>query len=182
MRFVYILIDLNNKPTWFKSVNPAETVPALDVGDRVIGDSYDIVRFLEETFPSPPLDLPGNKEAEEVTGNVYKVFSAWAKNSNASKNAELEAKFTAELKKIDDFLSKSKHAFLCRDSWSIADCVLMPRLYHLTTVARHYKKYTEFEKMSSLWGYMVRAYATREWKETDYPPEYILADWAKYFK
>ena len=182
MRSTYILIDLHNKPKWFWDVNPAGSVPVLDVGDRVIGDSYEIVRFLDKTYPVPPLDVTGNEEAEQVTGDVFNVFSAWAKNTDSSKNAELEANVTAELEKIDEFLGKSSGAFLCGDMWSIADCALLPRLHHITTIAKHYLKYDKFENMTYLSAYMSQAFATDVWKATNYPPEYILTVWAKFFE
>lgn len=61
-----ILIDLANKPEWYKKIN--SSVPAVEFGDRVIGDSYEIVKYLDETYPDPPLQPHNNKEAEEVTG------------------------------------------------------------------------------------------------------------------
>lgn len=178
----YIIIDLHNKPKWFLEVNPAGSTPALQFGDRVIGDSYEIVQYLEKTYPNPSLNLPGNKEAEEATGTVFSAFSEWAKNSDTSKDAELESKFTSELEKVDKFLEKSPGAYLCDDTWSIADCVLVPRLYHLTTVARHYKKYTKFEGMPHLMRYMETAFSSEVFKATDYPREWILVGWAKYFQ
>lgn len=63
-----VLINLSTKPEWFKKLNPAGTVPVLEFGNETICDSYEAVRYLDKTHPNPPLDLPGNKEAEEVTG------------------------------------------------------------------------------------------------------------------
>ena len=88
------------------SINPTRTVPALDVGDRVIGDSSEIVHYLDHTHPSPPLDVPGNTEAEAATGQVFNVFSAWAKNKGVENEEELRAKFTAELEKIEQYIAK----------------------------------------------------------------------------
>ena len=88
------------------SVNPAGTVPTLDVGEKMIGDSYEIVRYLDRTHPSPPLDLPGNSEAEAATGQLFNVFSAWAKNKEADKEEELRGNFIAELQKVEQFLAK----------------------------------------------------------------------------
>ena len=178
----YILIDLKNKPKWYLDVNPAGSVPALQFGDQVIGDSYKIVEYMDKTYPNPPLNLPGNKEAEEATSNVFSTFSAWVKNDDASKDSELEANTTAELQKLDQFLGKSPGAYLCGDSWAIADCVLVPRLYHLTTVARHYKKYTKYESMPNLMKYMDTAFSSDVFKATDYPREWILPGWAKFFQ
>ena len=86
------------------SVNPAGTTPTLDTGDKTIGDSGDIVRYLDQTYPSPSLDPPGNTEAEAVTGQVFSVFLAWVKNKEEGKAVEPRDKFVGELEKIDKFL------------------------------------------------------------------------------
>lgn len=61
-----ILIDLDNKPTWYKDINTS--VPTLEYDGKFITDSYQILQYLDETYPDPPLNPPNNKEAEEVTG------------------------------------------------------------------------------------------------------------------
>ena len=63
-----VLIDLTNKPSWYKDINAAGSVPTLEFDGRVITDSYEIVKYLDETYPDPPLEPHNNKEAEEVTG------------------------------------------------------------------------------------------------------------------
>jgi len=178
----YILIDLGNKPKWFLTLNPAGTAPTLQFGDQVIADSREIVLHLDATHPEPSLQPPGNKEAEEVTGNIFNVFSAYAKHFKEPGAKEAEANFTAELQKIDKFLEQGKGPFLCGASWSVADCSLVPRLYHISTVAEHYMDYTKHKDMPHLMKYMQHTFATEEFKQTDYPPEWILVGWAKYFK
>lgn len=62
-----VLINLSDKPEWFKKLTPAGSVPVLEFGNETITDSMEAVRYLDKTHPTPPLDLPGNKEAEEAT-------------------------------------------------------------------------------------------------------------------
>ena len=73
MNTTLVLIDLANKPEWFKKFNPAGSVPVLEFGNETIADSYQAVRHLETTHPSPALDLPGNKQAEEATCELHAV-------------------------------------------------------------------------------------------------------------
>ena len=75
-----ILIDLNNKPEWYKKLNPAGTVPTLEFDDQTINDSYEILEYLDTTYPDPPLNPPSNKEAEEITGMCVTIIypSIWA--------------------------------------------------------------------------------------------------------
>lgn len=182
VRATYILIDLKNKPKWYFDVTSAGTAPALQFGDKVIADSYEIVQYLDATYPEPSLKPSGNEEAEEMTKNVFSLFSAWAKSSKEPGAKDAEAKFTAELQKINDFLGRGKGPLLCGSSWSVADCALVPRLYHISNVAEHYLQYTQYKSMKNLMAYMDYAFSTPEFKATDYKPEWILEGWAKYFQ
>lgn len=178
----YVLIDLSNKPKWFSTVNPAGTVPALSYGDHIITESADMVEYLDATYPSPSLKPQGNQEAEEVTKNVFGLFIAWVKQYKDSNTGQAEADFTAELHKIDSFLAKSGGPMLCGREWSVADCTMVPRLYHITAVASHFMAYSKYKDMPNLSKYMQYAFSTDEFGATNYPPEWILPGWAKYFK
>lgn len=179
----YILIDLQNKPQWFIDIFPAtKSTPSIRYGDVLIGDSYDIVQHLDKTHPSPSLKPPGNDEAEKATGNIFNAFGAWAKGNKLENVKELEAAFVAELKKIDHFLSESSGPFLCGESWSVADCALVPRLYHIDTVAKHFLHFNQMDSFRHIKQYMEHTFSSKEFKETDYPQEWILTGWSKYFK
>lgn len=176
----YILINLSNKPKWYLTVNPAGTAPALAFGDRTITESSEIVQYLDSTYPSPSLKPKGTEEAESVTGNIFNLFSAWAKHFKDSSASQ--ADFTAELQKIEAFLAKGTGPLLCGAAWSVADCSLVPRLYHITAVADHFMHYSKLKDMPNLARYMQYAFSTDEFTATDYPREWILKGWAKYFQ
>jgi len=182
VRATYTLVDLKNKPKWFFELNPAGTAPTLQAGSKIIADSYEIVQYMDATHPEPSLKPQGNQEAEDVTGSIFSVFSAWAKSCKDPGAQEAEDKFTAELQKIDKFLEQKGGPFLCGESWSVADCSLVPRLYHITTVAEHFLGYSKHKTMKNLVAYMSHAFSTPEFKATDYKPEWILEGWAKYFQ
>lgn len=180
-----MLINLSNKPKWYFTVNPAGSAPALQYGDNTIGDSAEIVQYLDATYPSPSLKPKGNTEAEQATGNIFNLFYAWVKDfkdPSASEAAKLaEANFTAELLKIDSLLGGSDGPLICGKSWSVADCSLVPRLYHISTVAEHFMEYSKHKEMPNLAKYMNHVFSTEEFKATDYPKQWILAGFAKYF-
>ena len=114
------------------------------------------------------------------SGSIFTLFSNWVKIKDESTEKDRREKFTEGLRKMDTFLSKTTSAFLCSDQWSIADCVLVPRLYHIFVVATNKMDYHEFDKMPNLKGYMEHAFSSDIFKATDYPIEYILHGWAKY--
>ncbi|XP_064397323.1 uncharacterized protein LOC135344129 [Halichondria panicea] len=176
----YTLIELSKKPQWFLALTPGGSVPVLQYGDTVNGDSYEIVQYLDATYPEPSLKPPGNEEAEKATGDIFNKFSAWAKHFKDPNAQEAKDAFVAEMKKVDDFVSKSG-PLLCGSPWSVADCALVPRLYHMQTVADHFMGY-KIDQFNNVKRYMDYSFATEEFKQTDYPREWILTGWAKYFK
>lgn len=178
-----VLVDLSNKPAWFLELTPAGSVPVLRTTDgRIITNSAEIVEHVDETYRDPSLKPEGWKAALDGTDNIFNEFSKYAKHfKGAANKEELEKAFTEELKKIDALLAKGPGPLLCGAAWSVPDCYLLPRLYHIRAVAQHYMKYTAFSDMPALLRYMEHGFSSAEFKDTSYPEDYILQGWAKYF-
>ncbi|KAM1489579.1 hypothetical protein ACFX15_031915 [Malus domestica] len=62
-------IDLENRPAWYKEkVYPGNKVPSLEHNGKVIGESLDLIKYLESNFEGPslvPNDDPGRKKFGE---------------------------------------------------------------------------------------------------------------------
>jgi stringent starvation protein A len=63
-------VDLANKPTELKALNPAGGVPVLVDGDRVVPDSLRILEYLDERYPAPLL-LPPPGPARDAVKALY---------------------------------------------------------------------------------------------------------------
>jgi glutathione S-transferase len=62
------LIQPGEKPTELLGANQRGTVPVLVDGDRVLADSWDILEYLEERWPEPPVfPAPPGREAVKAT-------------------------------------------------------------------------------------------------------------------
>ncbi|CAN0926769.1 Glutathione S-transferase L1, partial [Linum grandiflorum] len=48
-------INLEDKPSWYKQVNPQGKVPALEHNGKIIVESLDILRYVDTNFEGPPL-------------------------------------------------------------------------------------------------------------------------------
>lgn len=66
-------VNLKNKPSWLFELHPEGKVPALDIGDRVITESLDIVEYLDENYPEPPL-RSGDSQQREKDNQVLQLF------------------------------------------------------------------------------------------------------------
>jgi glutathione S-transferase len=67
-----ILIELYNKPEWYKELVPTTLVPAIsfNAGAEVVWESKDILLALEERFPDAPPLLPTDPEARKEVSSL----------------------------------------------------------------------------------------------------------------
>lgn len=102
-------IDLGNRPAWYKEkVYPGNKVPALEHNGKVIGESLDLIKYVNDNFEGPSL-FPSEPEkkafGEELlsyvdtfTGEVYTSFKGDPVKDSASAFDQLEK----ALQKFDD--------------------------------------------------------------------------------
>mmetsp|Transcript_16041 Transcript_16041/g.19283 ORF Transcript_16041/g.19283 Transcript_16041/m.19283 type:complete len:465 (-) Transcript_16041:87-1481(-) len=137
------LISLQNKPDWYKELVPSALVPAvLFHGDddkperRLVWESLDILKALDEEFPSTPkmvLDTPEYQEATEMLDALNTAgFTYVYANRNASlTEADKEARrmeFFDELDKLDSALGKSNGPFRLGEDFTGLDAIMVPTL------------------------------------------------------
>ncbi|CAN1304523.1 Glutathione S-transferase L3 [Linum perenne] len=79
---------LQDRPTWYKEkVYPANKVPALEHNGKIIGESLDLIKYLDSNFEGPsliPEDRSKRKFADELlsscdtfVGSVYSSFKEY---------------------------------------------------------------------------------------------------------
>lgn len=79
-------VNLKNKPSWLFELHPEGKVPALDIGDRIITESLDIVEYLDEQYPDPPL-RSGDGQLREKDNQVLQLFGKVRASSGAKEQA-----------------------------------------------------------------------------------------------
>ncbi|CAH8371199.1 unnamed protein product [Eruca vesicaria subsp. sativa] len=103
-------IDLPNKPAWFKEkVNPANKVPALEHNGKIIGESLDLIKYVDINFDGPslyPLDPEKRDFGEDMlkyvdTTFIKNVFASF-KGDPAKDTASVFDHLENALKKFDD--------------------------------------------------------------------------------
>lgn len=109
-------IDLQNRPNWYKDeVYPSNKVPALEHNNEVIGESLDLIRYIDSNFEGPSLfpDEPAKNEFAEAllsyTDNFNQSLRNLLKTDGASDTDAALDRIDADLSKFDDgpfFLGK----------------------------------------------------------------------------
>ncbi|OVA09954.1 Glutathione S-transferase [Macleaya cordata] len=102
-----VAIDLQNKPVWYKEkLYPANKVPALEHNNEVIGESLDLIKYLDTHFEGAsllPYD-PAKKEFAEELLSYAETFNGGV-IASVKGNAEVGAPFDyleTALSKFDD--------------------------------------------------------------------------------
>ena len=144
------LIDLRDKPEWYKEMVPTTLVPAIKYDDdgAVVWESKDIMLSLEERFSSsaesaadgphpamlPPEGTAARVRVEALMESCGDLLGAGVRMSypNASATdeeiAEAAATFEGELGKLDAAIAEGGGPFLGGDAFSLADCMYIPMM------------------------------------------------------
>ncbi|OEL26140.1 Protein IN2-1-like protein B [Dichanthelium oligosanthes] len=126
-------MDMADKPAWYKNVYPKNEVPSLEHNKRIIGESLDLIKYIDSNFDGPKLitdDPEKLRFAEELLGysdafnramldalrskgpvdiayvpfiDGFQIFFASIKNYDITKGRVHIQKFIEELNKIDAY-------------------------------------------------------------------------------
>ncbi|XP_075513587.1 glutathione S-transferase L3-like isoform X2 [Primulina tabacum] len=103
-------IDLHNRPSWYKEkVYHENKVPALEHNNQVMGESLDLIRYIDSNFEGPslfPSDPVKREFAEELllfTNSFYKAVTTSLKEDKMNEAASLPFDdIETALSKFDD--------------------------------------------------------------------------------
>ncbi|KAG2178414.1 hypothetical protein INT44_001566 [Umbelopsis vinacea] len=143
-------IDLQNKPTWYKDVNPETKVPALTVDGYNIAESLVLVELVNDLFPEKKL-LPDNalKRAQ-----IRFFVEYWSSKVNPQQWKLLGARddkegrqtayndINAALARINELLLEQSQEgpYFLGQEYSIADINVAPFAYRLKLLVAHFFK------------------------------------------
>ena len=132
----------------YRKINPQGYIPALIDGEHTLNQSLSIIEYLEEKFPTPALlpSTPHERARVRAIADMMAMDIAPINNlkiRNYIKEIPLNEETWIQhwthdgLKPLEQMLAESKYTgtFCHGDSPTLADCVLVPQLFH----ARRFK-------------------------------------------
>ena len=123
------LIDLDNKPDWFKAISPLGKVPLLVVGDEVLFESAVIVEYLDETVepklhPADPLIKARHRAWMEfgssILGHIWTIETTGDEAAFSQALAQVDEKFA----RLEGVLGEGP--FFAGEAFSMVDAVFAP--------------------------------------------------------
>lgn len=133
----------NNKPDWLVEKHKGK-LPAIVHKGKVVTDSLGIAEYLEKAFPLNSLTRQGAYSYQEVlekTSGFFPAVTAFIKNKDEAKDAELLADVEKNLDILDELLRSTPGQFLCGLELTLADLYLLPQLFHAVVAMDHFKEY-----------------------------------------
>ncbi|XP_045163391.2 chloride intracellular channel protein 2-like isoform X1 [Mercenaria mercenaria] len=166
-----VTISMSRPPLDFKKL--ANRLPVLKHGDEILSDNDEIVQYLDKNFPHPDLRYD-NEEANAVCLNFFSKFSFYIKQVKNSPENLLK-----ELAAINAFLERSGTRYLCGDTISNLDCLVLPKLQHIRVACKALKDFDIPASMKALWKYIGQAYESTTFRKTCPSDQEIVYHWSQ---
>lgn len=166
-------IDLDDRPTWYKEkVYPPNKVPALEHNNKVIGESLDLITYLDTHFEGPSL-FPLDPAKKQFTEELLIYSNTWNPTlffylKGTTSQSDMRAAFD----KLEEYFSKynEEGAFLLGAQFSAADVAYAPfvQRYHPLLLELHDYDITEGRPKLAAWLEAldtVEAFRQTKWDE-----------------
>ncbi|TNN70745.1 Chloride intracellular channel protein 4 [Liparis tanakae] len=180
--FTLTTVDMKRTPQVLKALAPGSQPPFLLYNDEVKTDINKIEEFLEENLCDPQYTklCCRLKESNNVGEDIFRNFSGYIKNPNPALNDRLEKKFLSTLVKLTMQLdtplpyelernpnaTESSRLYLDGDTFTLADCNLLPKLNIVKVVCKQYRNFDIPKELKGLTRYLDNAYKQDEFRYT----------------
>lgn len=169
------------KPSWLIEHYDGK-MPALRHRKECYVESEVICQYLDFFFPNPSLTCKNKKlkaAAEAAVDGFFPVVAKYLKHTpdgDADDDA-LKGDLKAALQKLEDHLGAEQ--FLCGEQFTLMDCALAPKLYHMKTGVKEFKAgaidiEAQFPKVAK---YMEIVFARKSFVDSIYPEDVIVWGW-----
>ena len=169
LTFTVTTVNMAKPPADFKKL--ASRLPVIVHGSEILSDPDEMIQYIDEHFPYPPLAYD-NVKAAQACRDVFSKFSFYIKDVSHSAGPLL-----AELRKLSAYLSEATTTFLCRDVPDHLDCLMLPKLQHIRVVAKAFKDFDIPADLTGLWGYLHNAYNYDVFRQTCPSDQEIIHHW-----
>ncbi|KAL1213704.1 Glutathione S-transferase L2 [Cardamine amara subsp. amara] len=126
-------IDLKNRPAWYKEkVYTANKVPALEHNNRVIGESLDLIKYIDTNFQGPSL-TPEGLEKQALADELLSYADSFSKAVRSTLNGDDNNSAETAFDYIEQALSKFNEGPFFLGQFSLVDVAYVPFIerFHL---------------------------------------------------
>ena len=171
------------KPEWLVEFYEGK-MPALRHRKECYVESDVIAEYLDFFFRDPPLktDKASMEAAEEAVAGLFPAIAKYLKHTpdGDDEDAALQTGLEESLTKLNTHLASVDGPFVAGESFSLVDCSLAPKLYHMQTGVKAFKNGSiDFTaKFPAVAAYMQNVFARPSFQSTVYPAEVVEWGWS----
>ncbi|KAL5725737.1 glutathione transferase [Ranunculus cassubicifolius] len=120
-------LDLQNRPAWYKEeVYPLNKVPALEHKNKIIGESLDLIKYLDSNFDGPSL-YPKDAAKKEFVDELLNHTDTFTENAAKAFKGEPGTDIGSPFDYLENKLSKyGDGPFFLGSEFSLADIAYAP--------------------------------------------------------
>ncbi|CAN6289819.1 unnamed protein product [Urochloa humidicola] len=169
-------LDLANKPAWYNKVYPKNQVPSLEHNKKIIGESLDLIKYIDSNFDGPKLitnDPEKQGFAEELLG--YSDAFNRAMLDGLRSNGPVTAEAVAALDKIDSSLSKFDDGPFFLGQFSLVDIAYAPFIDGFQIFFAGIKNYDITKGRVHIQKFIEELNKIDAYKQTKQDPQVLLA-------
>ncbi|CAE6085658.1 unnamed protein product [Arabidopsis arenosa] len=127
-------LDLGNRPSWYKEkVYPENKVPALEHNGKIIGESLDLIKYLDNTFEGPSL-YPEDHAKREFGEELLKYTDTFVKTMYGSLKGDPSKETAPVLDYLENALYKFDDGPFFLGQLSLVDIAYIPFIERFQTV------------------------------------------------
>jgi glutathione S-transferase len=186
--FELVEIDLRDKPSWYKEINPAGTVPALRQGSFTLRESLVINEYVEELAAEPSL-LPATprQRAEArlwisfADSRFVPQFYRLLKSQNENERAAAREELSSVLATLDGELHRRQGngAYWFGRTVGLADIALYP-WFERWPVLEHYRGLGISRERKALLGWIAAMQERDAVKRGGQPADFYIREYEHY--
>ncbi|MBA0846030.1 hypothetical protein Goarm_022195, partial [Gossypium armourianum] len=120
-------LNLQNRPAWYKEkVYPVNKVPSLEHNGKIIGESLDLIKYVDSNFEGPSL-VPNDPDKKRTLEELLSYADKFMEMLFASFKGDPEKEAGAAFNYLEDALKKYDDGpFLLGRDFSLADIAYIP--------------------------------------------------------
>ncbi len=186
--FELVEIDLHNKPSWYKEINPAEAVPALQQGNFLLQESLVINEYIEELANAPSLlPVTPQQRAEarlwisHAESHVVPLFYRLLKAQEEDKRKAASDAMLSVLTTLDDELHrrKAEGPYWFGEQVGLTDVAIYP-WFERWPVLEHYRGLNIPDKLDSLLSWIAAMKNRDAVKGNEQPADFYICEYEDY--
>ncbi|KAK7284257.1 hypothetical protein RJT34_19000 [Clitoria ternatea] len=156
-------IDLKNRPSWYKEkVYPKNKVPSLEHNGKVLGESLDLIRYIDANFEGTPL-FPSDPAKREYGEQLISYVDTFTNGIYSSLKGDTVQETSAAFDYLESALSKFDDGPFFLGQFSLADIayvsflerfqIIFPEIFKHDITAGRPKLATWIEEANKIDGY-----------------------------